>query len=110
MAIDASAVREQYAAVRPLAALNVHARGWTLDVLRLVRNLNKRLFSLREAYAFAPELSKLHPNNRNIQPKIRQQLQVLRDMGLLRFVSRGEYEVLGSHAEGPGKPAQARNK
>jgi type II restriction enzyme len=95
MATDASTVREQYATVRPLAALNVQARSWTLDVLRLVRKINKRRFSLREAYAFAPELSKLHPNNRNIQPKIRQQLQVLRDMGLLRFVSRGEYEVLG---------------
>lgn len=95
MAIDASAVREQYATVRPLAALNVRVRGWTLDVLRLVKKLSKRRFSLREAYAFAPELSKLHPNNRNIEPKIRQQLQVLRDMGLLKFVSRGEYEVLG---------------
>lgn len=94
-AIDASAVREQYAAVRPLAALNVQARGWTLDVLRLVRKLSKRSFSLSEAYKFAPELAKLHPNNRNIEPKIRQQLQVLRDMGLLRFVSRGKYEIVG---------------
>jgi type II restriction enzyme len=94
LAIDASAVREQYATVRPLATLKVQARGWTLDVLRLVKKLNKRRFSLSEAYGFAPELSKLHPNNRNVEPKIRQQLQVLRDMGLLKFVSRGEYEVL----------------
>lgn len=93
--IDASQVREQYATVRPLAALDVRARGWTLDVLRLVKKLGKRHFSLGEAYGFAPELAKLHPNNRNVKPKIRQQLQVLRDMGLLRFVSRGEYEVLG---------------
>lgn len=95
MAIKASAVREQYAMIRPLAAIDVQARGWTLDVLRQVKKLSKRRFSLSEAYEFAPELSKLHPNNRNIEPKIRQQLQVLRDMGLLRFVSRGEYETLG---------------
>jgi type II restriction enzyme len=95
MALDASAVREQYATVRPLAALDVRARGWTLDVLRLVKKLKKRRFALGEAYSFAPELSKLHPNNRNIEPKIRQQLQILRDMGLLRFVSRGDYEFLG---------------
>lgn len=94
MPIDASAVREQYATVRPLATLDVRARGWTLDVLRLVKKLSKRRFSLSEAYEFAPELSKLHPNNRNVNPKIRQQLQILRDMGLLRFVSPGEYEVL----------------
>jgi type II restriction enzyme len=95
MATDASVVREHYATVRPLAALNVKARGWTLDVLRLVKKLGKRSFSLGEAYEFAPELAKLHPNNRNVEAKIRQQLQVLRDMGLLKFVSRGEYEVLG---------------
>jgi type II restriction enzyme len=95
IAIDASAVREQYASLRPLATLNVQARGWTLDVLRLIRTLRKRRFSLSEAYEFGPELSKLHPNNRNVEPKIRQQLQVLRDMGLIRFVSRGQYEVLG---------------
>jgi type II restriction enzyme len=95
MAIDASSVREQYAAIRPLAALPVQARGWTLDVLRLVKKLDKRRFSLSEAYGFAPELSKLHPNNRHVEPKIRQQLQVLRDMGFLHFVSRGEYEVIG---------------
>jgi type II restriction enzyme len=64
-------------------------------VLRLVKKLGKRRFSLSEAYEFAPELAKLHPRNRNVEPKIRQQLQVLRDMGLLRFVSREEYEVLG---------------
>lgn len=94
IAVDASAVREQYTTVKPLATLNVQARGWTLDVLRLVKKLNKRRFSLSEAYAFAPELSKLHPNNRNVEPKIRQQLQVLRDMGLLSFISRGQYEMV----------------
>ncbi len=95
MATPASTVRERYSTVRPLANLNVQARGWTLDVLRLVRKLRKQRFSLSEAYDFAPELSRLHPNNNNVKPKIRQQLQILRDMGLLRFVSRGQYEVLG---------------
>jgi type II restriction enzyme len=93
--IEPSTVREQYAALRPLAALDARARGWTLDVLRLVRKLGKRRFSLRDAYEFTSELSRLHPRNRNVGPKIRQQLQVLRDLGFLRFVSRGEYEVLG---------------
>jgi hypothetical protein len=31
----------------------------------------------------------LHPGNRHIRDKIRQQLQNLRDAGLLRHVSRG---------------------
>ena len=90
---DASEVRTQYAAVRPLATLDVQARGWTLDVLRLVKRLGRRRFSIADAYSFAPELSSLHPNNMNVRPKIRQQLQVLRDMGFLRFLKRGEYEL-----------------
>jgi type II restriction enzyme len=38
-------------------------------------------------------LAKLHPANRNIRPKIRQQLQVLRDMGLVEFLGGGEYRL-----------------
>jgi hypothetical protein len=32
---------------------------------------------LPEAYSLAPALGALHPNNRHVEPKIRQQLQVL---------------------------------
>ncbi len=91
---EASLVRHQYAIVRPLADLNVGFRGWTLDVLRLVRKLGQKYFSIKDAYQFVPELSELYPKNRNVHPKIRQQLQVLRDLGFVRFLSRGKYEVL----------------
>jgi type II restriction enzyme len=36
-------------------------------------------------------LMQIFPGNRNIRPKIRQQLQVLRDMGILIHLSRGEW-------------------
>lgn len=91
---DVSAVRKQYATVRPLADLGVGVRGWTLDVLRLVKRLGQRHFSISDAYKFATELSRLHPKNQNVEPKIRQQLQVLRDLGFVRFLGRGEYELL----------------
>jgi type II restriction enzyme len=91
---EASFVRSQYSSVRPLANLEIGVRGWTLDVLRLVKRLGQRYFSIKDAYQFAPELSKLHPKNKNVQPKIRQQLQVLRDLGFVGFLSRGEYELL----------------
>jgi type II restriction enzyme len=45
-------------------------------------------------YRFENRLAGLHPQNRNIRPKIRQQLQVLRDRGLLEFVERGVYRVV----------------
>ena len=42
---------------------------------------------------FEPDLKALHPRNQNIRPKIRQQLQVLRDVGLLEFTSLGNYTI-----------------
>jgi type II restriction enzyme len=36
--------------------------------------------------------TKKYPNNNNIQAKIRQQLQILRDKGYLKFTGRGKYE------------------
>lgn len=87
------AVREAYQRLRPLEKLQVEKRGWTLDVLQVVQSLNKRGFSLSDVYAHADALARLHPANRHIQPKIRQQLQVLRDLGLLTFLGNGSYRM-----------------
>ena len=94
IAAPAATVRTAYAKLRPLEKLRTSTRGWTLDVLNAVRSLNKQEFSLSEIYVFARELAKLHPRNTHIQPKIRQQLQVLRDLGLLVFLGNGTYRVL----------------
>jgi type II restriction enzyme len=84
-------VRQQYRKVRPLAELKVSKRGWTLDVLKFVHRIGRTRFALQEMYAFEPEFAKLYPKNRNIRPKIRQQLQVLRDFGFIDFFGSGEY-------------------
>lgn len=68
-------------------------RGWLVDILRCIQLLEKRRFRLDELYQFESELSELHPRNRHIKPKIRQQLQILRDKKMIRFVSRGTYEL-----------------
>jgi type II restriction enzyme len=52
-------------------------------------------FSLDDAYAFEDRLQRLYPGNRNVRPKIRQQLQVLRDRGWLEFTGRGRYRLRG---------------
>jgi type II restriction enzyme len=93
MPVRKERVREEYSRVKQLAELPPSLRGWTLDVLRVVRQLGKPEFTLQEIYAFEPELKALHPKNENVRPKIRQQLQVLRDMGLLRFGAKGNYNV-----------------
>ena len=76
-------VRAQFARIRPLEKLKAEQRGWTLDVLNVVRSLGKTEFNLNEVYAFESKLARLHPDNRHVRPKIRQQLRVLRDLGLL---------------------------
>lgn len=86
-------VREEFSRVKQLAELPPSLRGWTLDVLRAVRQLGKSEFTLEEMYAFEPHLKALHPNNQNVRPKIRQQLQVLRDLGLITFHDPGKYRV-----------------
>ena len=67
--------------------------GWVADVLRCVERIGQTEFTLDDVYKFENYLSELHPENNHVKPKIRQQLQVLRDAGVLEFVSRGKYRV-----------------
>jgi len=119
----AAEVREKFKRVKPLKEISITQRGWTLDVLNIVRRISEvgtagsavrapsgrnpamrdgalppvtpqrgvptNTFTTDDVYAFERELEKLHPDNRHVKDKIRQQLQVLRDMGLLRHIERG---------------------
>ncbi len=67
--------------------------GWTSDVLRCIEDLDNE-FELREVYSHEKYLRELHPNNNNVQAKIRQQLQILRDNKVLNFNGNGKYSKL----------------
>jgi hypothetical protein len=69
------------------------ARGWLVEVMKCVEEIGKRDFQIEDMYAFEDRLSQVYPENKNVKPKIRQQLQVLRDCGYLDFVSRGYYRL-----------------
>jgi type II restriction enzyme len=69
------------------------ARGWLLEVMKCVEAIGKHEFQIDDVYAFEDRLSRLYPDNQNVKPKIRQQLQFLRDRGYLDFVSRGYYRL-----------------
>lgn len=86
-------VRHEFSRVRKLADVPPTVRGWTLDVLMSIRKLGRSRFSLRELYQLESYLQRLHPRNQNVRPKIRQQLQVLRDLDLLEFTSPGNYAL-----------------
>ena len=84
-------VREKFKRVKPLKEISVKQRGWTLDVLNIVRRLveargvhaassskspamQKRTevrapseFTTADAYAFTRELETLHPDNRHVR-------------------------------------------
>lgn len=74
---------------------NQEARGWLIEVMKCIESLRRQEFTLDDVYAFEGRLGHLYPGNRNVRPKIRQQLQFLRDRGFLDFVSRGYYRLRG---------------
>jgi type II restriction enzyme len=69
------------------------ARGWLIEVMKCVEAIGKSEFQIDDVYAFEKRLGHLYPGNKNVKPKIRQQLQFLRDRGYLEFVSRGYYRL-----------------
>ena len=46
------------------------ARGWILDILNCINNIDNREFSLREMYEYANILSLKHPNNHHVKEKL----------------------------------------
>ena len=70
---------------------NLGVRGWLMDVLTCVNKIPHEPFTLSEIYGFEAELQVRHTGNNNVRAKIRQQLQLLRDRGLLEFEGRGVY-------------------
>ncbi|HTV40220.1 MAG TPA: DpnI domain-containing protein [Candidatus Sulfotelmatobacter sp.] len=117
-------VREKFRRIKPLKELSITQRGWTLDVLNIVRRISDRrrrmaaavptaesltkksarmaerqlcptgdTFANADVYAYERDLAQLHPDNRHIKDKIRQQLQVLRDLGILSQTERGVWKI-----------------
>ncbi len=92
-------VRSAWSRFAFLGAAENAKGGWGADTLICVREMQRAAgsneFSLQDFYrAFEGRLGALHPENRNVQAKIRQQLQVLRDNGVLGFLTAGRYRVL----------------
>lgn len=90
-------IREVFDETRFVEDLSPESRGWFNDVLECVEHLRLepgQRFELEDVYAFEDHLSELHPDNEHVRAKIRQQLQVMRDEGLLMFLGDGEYSLI----------------
>ena len=85
--------RTIFQATDKLSSEPIASRNWSRVVLNCLHRLPRSGFTLNQVYSFEPEFSRLFPANHNVRAKIRQQLQVLRDVGILTFESRGEYQL-----------------
>lgn len=69
---------------------------WTDDIqsiLTLMKLSSGDEFTLESVYRSENILEFLHPDNNHIRAKIRQQLQILRDYGIIQFIGRGKYKM-----------------
>jgi type II restriction enzyme len=94
--VESAEVQRLFLRAKQLKELPPTKRGWTVDVLNAIRSLDKSTFSLADLYRVESRFATLHPNNQNIRPKIRQQLQVLRDLGFLTFAAPGQYQIVST--------------
>ena len=88
---DIKNVTEEYSKIKKLQINNIEKLGWLLDVLTCINAIDSVEFSLQDIYAFVEVLQKKHISNNNVEAKIRQQLQILRDKGVIEFLGRGYY-------------------
>ena len=85
---------DDYARIKELKNNSLTSRGWMLDVLSCVERVKGDVFTLKEMYEFCDELQEKHRHNAHVKDKIRQQLQFLRDKGVIDFLERGTYRRL----------------
>lgn len=87
-------VVNQYSHIKKLNTQNIDSRGWLMDVMNCINEITNNEFSLKEIYEYTEILKRKHIHNNNIEAKIRQQLQILRDKGFIEFIERGHYRKL----------------
>jgi type II restriction enzyme len=92
--INKDIVKETFNKTLFLRTKSIEAKGWLLDILTCLDLIKKETFTLDEVYRFEEQLKLKHPDNQFIKDKIRQQLQVLRDKGIIEFVGRGVYRKI----------------
>jgi len=90
--IDSKIVNESFNKTLFIREKSKESKGWILDVMNCVDSIKNDSFSLDEVYAFEKLLKQKYPNINFIKDKIRQQLQILRDKGIIEFDGRGKYK------------------
>lgn len=92
--IDQNVVEILFKKTLFLRSQSAISKGWILDIMACVDSIKKEEFTIDEVYRFENKLKIKYPNNNFIKDKIRQQLQILRDKGIIDFVDRGIYKKI----------------
>ncbi|WP_309614657.1 DpnI domain-containing protein [Flavobacterium sp.] len=87
-------VKTAYNKTTFLRNTSIDAKGWILDILNCIEKIPNKDFTLKDIYNFEKDLKLKYPNNNFIKDKIRQQLQLLRDRGIIEFNGRGTYKKI----------------
>lgn len=90
--INPSLVVDQWQKTSFLTHRKIENRGWLIELIRIVENISANTFTLKDVYKFEGYLKQKFPKNKYIKEKIRQQLQVLRDKGIIKFLGYGNYQ------------------
>lgn len=91
--VERNIILDQWKAMAFLREEASASRSWLWSVLKCVEELKSQEFDLSQVYDFEARLSGMYPMNRHVRQKIRQQLQVLRDRGVIEFLGRGHYRM-----------------
>jgi hypothetical protein len=71
--------------------------GWLRLTLEGIAQIESDIFTMEQVWiACAPLAKKRFPHNQHSREKLRQQMQRLRDLGLVLFLDRGRYERLAN--------------
>jgi len=77
---------------KQLNRLAAEMPGWLNLTFSGLLAIPTNVFTLSDVYEVCAPMVKLkYPENRNSRPKLRQQLQRLRDLGMLSFLGKGRY-------------------
>jgi type II restriction enzyme len=90
--ISKEKVKSKWKGTEFLRSKKGDSKGWILDIMNCIDAIQQDIFSLKDIYSFENQLKQKYPNNNFIKDKIRQQLQLLRDKGIIEFVNRGNYK------------------
>ena len=85
---------DTYSKIKRLNTTSIELRGWLIDVLNCVNDIKTIDFTLKDVYKYADYLKQEHIQNNNVEAKIRQQLQFLRDKGFIEFLGNGYYKKI----------------